>query len=136
MSLNDPLADLLTRIRNGLHARLDAVDVPYSRMKEKLCRVLVREGFLAGVAVEGDPPRRLLRVGLKYDRPAGPDRQPVIRGLRRVSKPGCRRYVAEDALRRVRSGTGVAILTTSQGLMTDREARRRRVGGEVICHVW
>lgn len=136
MSLNDPMADLLNRIRNGAQALMETVEVPHSRMKEQLCRVLVREGFLGGVAVEGTGAAKRLRIRLKYDKPAGLDRQPVIRGVRRVSRPGCRRYARAGELRSVRSGTGVAVLTTSRGLMTDREARRQRLGGEVICHVW
>lgn len=135
MSLNDPIADLLNRIRNACAAGLPSVDAPHSRLKEQICDVLTREGFLAGYAIETRGGRRMLHIALKYDG-AGPNRAPVIRGLRRISTPGCRRYASVVKLRSVRSGTGIAVITTSAGLMTDREARRRRLGGEVICHVW
>ncbi len=135
MSLNDPIADLLNRIRNGCAAGLPSVEVPHSRLKEQICEVLRREGFLAAVAIEPRGARRILHITLKYHG-SGPNRTPVIRGLRRFSTPGCRRYASVDKLRSVRSGTGIAVVTTSAGLMTDREARRRRIGGEVICHVW
>ncbi|MCX7819723.1 MAG: 30S ribosomal protein S8 [Kiritimatiellae bacterium] len=135
MSLNDPIADLLNRIRTACAAGLPSVDAPHSRLKEQICRVLKQEGFVADYAVEPRGARRMLHIALKYHG-SGPNRVPVIRGLRRVSSPGCRRYAAVDELRPVRSGTGIAVITTSAGLMTDREARRRRLGGEVICQVW
>jgi small subunit ribosomal protein S8 len=136
MSLNDPVADMLNRIRNAGNAHLKTVDAPYSKLKDELCRVLKREGLIREYAVEGDGVRKALRIQLKYDRAEGAGRIHVIRGLRRISTPGCRRYAAADKLPRVRSGTGMAILTTSRGLMTDREARKQSIGGEVLCHVW
>lgn len=135
MSVNDPIADLLNRIRNACAANLPSVDVPHSRLKEQICRLLKREGFVADYAIELAGARRTLHIVLKYTG-SGPSRASVIRGLRRISTPGCRRYTAVGGLRSVRSGTGIAVITTSAGLMTDREARRRRLGGEVICHVW
>ncbi len=132
MSGSDPIADMLTRIRNGSAARQPEVRMPYSRMKREIARLLEREGFIAGFGVEGEGAKRALQVRLKYTA----DEQPVIQGLRRVSRPGRRDYVGADRVPRVLHGIGVAILTTSSGLMTDREARRARVGGEVLCQVW
>lgn len=129
--LTDPIADMLTRIRNGSSARKATVDVPWSRHKEAIARVLQAEGYLGEVAVEreGHP---VLRLGIRYD-----ERQrPVILGLERVSRPSLRVYVGHDAIGSVRRGLGVRVLSTPKGIMVDREARRERVGGEVICKVW
>jgi len=136
MTLCDPLADMLNRIRNALHAGHLSVMIPYSRLKHEICQLLLREGFFAGVAVEGSGVKKSLRVDLKYDHPESLKRRPVIRGLRRVSRPGCRIYKSVEELRAVRGGTGVAVISTSAGIMTDHEARKRRCGGEVICEVW
>ncbi|WP_394842956.1 30S ribosomal protein S8 [Pendulispora brunnea] len=133
--MTDPIADMLTRIRNGALARHDRVELPHSRLKEHLGQVLKAEGFLDDVRVsESDDPTgpRTLTLILRYGR----DRQSAIDGLRRVSSPGRRVYVRHDRIPRVRSGLGVSILSTSRGVMTDRDARKQRVGGELLCEVW
>jgi len=130
--MTDPIADYLTRIRNGNNARKERVDVPWSRVKERLSEVLVREGFLADFTVVGEGPTKQIRVGLKYD----VQRRPVITGIQRVSKPSLRVYVGAEAAPRIRRGYGLAVLSTPQGLMADRDARARKVGGEVLCAVW
>ena len=134
MTMTDPIADMLTRIRNGAVAMQDTVRMPSSKLKESLAVILRREGYIADFRVNDDPtrPGRILEIDMKYT----PDRVPTISGLRRVSKPGLRVYTKADRLPRVLGGLGVAVLSTSQGLMTDREARERRVGGEVLCYVW
>ncbi len=132
MSASDSIGDMLTRIRNAHAARKPSVDVAHSRIKSELARILKKEGFIADFTTETNGARRSLRIFLKY----GPDETPVIHGLRRVSRPGRRHYVKADQVPRVLNGIGVAILTTSSGMMTDRQARRARVGGEVICQVW
>ncbi|HWL88286.1 MAG TPA: 30S ribosomal protein S8 [Polyangiaceae bacterium] len=133
--MTDPIADMLTRIRNGALARHDRVEMPFSRLKQHLGQVLKSEGFLDDVRVsEPDDPAapRTLTLILRYGR----DRQSAIDGLRRVSSPGRRVYVRHDHIPRVRSGLGVSILSTSRGVMTDRDARKQRVGGELLCEVW
>lgn len=134
MTMTDPIADMLTRIRNANVAMHDTVRMPSSKLKEALAAVLVREGYVEGfdVSSDGTRPGRVLEVRMKY----APDRSRTISGIRRVSKPGLRVYTAADKLPRVLGGLGVAVLSTSQGLLTDREARQRRVGGEVLCFVW
>src|SRR5580700_10230155 len=130
--MTDPIADMLSRIRNGSMARHDRVEMPHSRLKEHVAGVLKLEGFLDDVRVsEGEGPK-LLTVILRYGR----DRQSAIDGLRRVSTPGRRVYVRHDRIARVCSGMGISILSTSRGVMTDREARRQRVGGELLCEIW
>ena len=132
--MTDPIADMLTRIRNGSVAMQDTVRMPSSKLKESLAAILCREGYIADFKVsdEHERPGRTLEIAMKYT----PERAPTISGLRRVSKPGLRVYIKADRLPRVLGGLGVAVLSTSQGLMTDREARERRVGGEVLCYVW
>ena len=130
--MTDPIADLLTRIRNATGARKASVDVPWSRQKEAIARVLVEEGYLEGVTVVDELPRRVLRVDLRYD----PQRRSVITGIRRVSRPSLRVYVGVKDISAVRRGLGVNVLSTSKGIMVDRAARRENVGGEVICTVW
>jgi small subunit ribosomal protein S8 len=132
--MTDPIADMLTRLRNANIAFHDEVLMPSSKLKEALARILEREGYIAGFDVQDDSsrPGRQLKVVLKYT----PDRKRTISGLRRVSKPGLRVYSKSDMVPRVLGGMGIAILSTNQGLMTDREARQRRVGGEVLCQVW
>jgi small subunit ribosomal protein S8 len=132
--MTDPIADMLTRLRNANIAFHDDVLMPSSKLKEALARILEREGYIAGFEVQDDSsrPGRQLKVVLKYT----PDRKRTISGLRRVSKPGLRVYSKSDMVPRVLGGMGIAILSTNQGLMTDREARQRRVGGEVLCQVW
>ena len=134
MTMTDPIADMLTRLRNGAVATQDTVRMPSSKLKESLAIILRREGYIADFRVGDDPtrPGRILEIDMKYT----PERVPTISGLRRVSKPGLRVYIKADRLPRVLGGLGVAVLSTSQGLMTDREARERRVGGEVLCYVW
>lgn len=134
MTMTDPIADMLTRIRNANTAMHDEVRMPSSKLKESLAQVLLREGYITDfrVADESDSPRRTLTIDMKYS----PERQRVISGLERVSKPGLRVYTKADTVPRVLGGLGVAVLSTSQGLLTDREARTRRVGGEVLCYVW
>ena len=134
MTMTDPIADMLTRVRNANVAMHDTVQMPSSRVKEALAVILEREGYISGfktVPREGRP-GDLLEISLKYT----PDRVRVIGGLKRVSKPGLRIYCRADGLPRVLGGLGVAVLSTSKGLMTDREARKQRVGGEVLCYVW
>jgi small subunit ribosomal protein S8 len=132
--MTDPIADMLTRLRNANLAFHDEVLMPSSKLKEALARILEREGYIAGFEVQDDSsrPGRQLKVVLKYT----PDRKRTISGLKRVSKPGLRVYSKSDMVPRVLGGMGIAILSTNQGLMTDREARSRRVGGEVLCQVW
>jgi small subunit ribosomal protein S8 len=134
MTMTDPIADMLTRLRNANVAHHDVVKMPSSKLKEALAAILLREGYIAGFHVVSDEtrPGKFLEVAMKYS----PDRTRTISGLRRVSKPGLRVYTGADKLPRVLGGLGVAVLSTSQGLMTDREARRRRMGGEVLCYVW
>lgn len=132
MSMTDPLADMLTRIRNAGKAGFDKVDIPASRMKIALARIFKEEGFIKNYKVIKDNRQGLLRVYLKYD-----DRQkPLIQGLMRVSKPGRRVYVGHIDLPRVQGGLGVAVVSTNKGVVTDRMARKLKVGGEVLCQVW
>lgn len=130
--ITDPIADLLTRIRNGLQARHSEVLVPHSKTKVRIAEILVREGYLDDVEVLPAGVQSAIKVKLKYT----PDRRPTITGLKRISKPGLRIYRDRTSLPKVQGGLGVAIISTSQGLMTDREARQRGVGGEVMCEVW
>ena len=132
--MTDPIADMLTRLRNANIAFHDEVLMPSSKQKEALARILVSEGYIVGFEVGDDSarPGRQLKITLKYS----PDRERTISGLKRVSKPGLRVYSKADGVPRVLGGMGIAILSTNQGLMTDREARKRRVGGEVLCQVW
>lgn len=130
--MTDPIADLLTRIRNALHARKERVEVPCSRLKERVVEVMKTEGFLRECVVIETGGYKVLRVWLKYDDLG----QPVIRGLKRVSKPGLRVYVGVREIPQVRRGLGISILSTPRGVLVDREARQQRVGGEVMCAVW
>jgi small subunit ribosomal protein S8 len=134
MTMTDPIADMLTRIRNGNVAMQDKVSMPSSKLKESLAGILKREGYIEDFSVREQTgrPGRVLEIAMKYSA----ERERTISGLRRVSKPGLRVYTTADHLPRVLGGLGVAVLSTSQGLMTDREAHRRRVGGEVLCYVW
>lgn len=131
--LTDPIADMLTRIRNGLLARHDRVRMPASRLKRTIADVLKTEGYLSDVQNEaGDAKGDMLTVVLKY---AG-DRSPVIEGIRRVSRPGRRIYVRAQDIPKVRSGLGISVLSTSRGIMSDRQARKAGVGGELLCEIW
>ena len=130
--MTDPIADMLTRIRNAALARHERAEMPHSNLKEHLAGVLKGEGFIDDVRVsDGEGPKTLTLV-LRYGR----DRQSAIDGVRRVSAPGRRVYVRFDRIPRVRSGMGVSILSTSRGVMTDKEARRQRIGGELLCEIW
>ena len=134
MTMTDPIADMLTRVRNANVAMHDEVKMPSSKKKEALAALLKKEGYIEdfSVAENGDRPGSSLTVTMKYS----PERARTISGLRRVSKPGLRVYSAANEVPRVLGGLGVAVVSTSQGLMTDREARKRNVGGEVLCFVW
>ena len=134
MSMTDPIADLLTRIRNAHLAKHDRLDVPASRLKEAVCRILESEGFIRTVRriQEEGSLNATLRIYLRYS----PDGQPAINDVRRVSKPGRRIYKGADEIPEVRNGLGLAIVSTSQGLLSDRQARERRVGGELLCQLW
>jgi small subunit ribosomal protein S8 len=132
MSMNDPIADMLTRIRNAGAAGHRRVDMPVSKLKIEIARILTENHFVLGYKVLDDGRHGSLRVYLKYT----DEERPVIRSLKRVSRPGLRRYVGATDVTRVRSGLGIAILSTSEGVMTDREARKRRVGGELIATVY
>lgn len=134
MTMTDPIADMLTRLRNANTAQFDTVKMPGSKMKEALAAILEREGFIGGYRVKRDParPGTSLEIDLKYSE----DRDRTIGGIKRVSTPGLRIYAKADAMPRVLGGMGVAVLSTSKGLMTDREARKRHLGGEVLCYVW
>jgi len=131
MSWADPIGDMLARIRNAYAAKQETVEFQHSRLKGELVKLLKKEGFISDYTVEGQP-RKVLRVYLKYLR----GREPAVRGLRRVSRPGGRVTVPVDKIPRPLGGLGIAVLSTSQGLLTDAEARQRRVGGEVLCTVW
>jgi small subunit ribosomal protein S8 len=129
--LTDPIADMFTRIRNGQTARKASVDVPYSRYKESIARVLQTEGYLDEVSVQKEG-HSVLRLGLRYDA----RRRPVIIGLERVSRPSLRVYVGAGDIPAIRRGLGVNVLSTSRGVLADREARKQGIGGEIICKVW
>jgi small subunit ribosomal protein S8 len=132
MQITDTIADLLTRIRNAVAAKHDTVEVPASNMKKAICQILVDEGFVKSFMVTEDGKQGIIKITLKY----GEGKTPVIKGLRRVSKPGLRIYSNAEELPKVMKGLGVAIISTSKGVLTDREARRLNVGGEVLAFVW
>jgi len=134
MTMTDPIADMLTRIRNANTAFHEDVAMPSSKLKEAVARILEREGYITGFEVNEIPgrPGKQLKIQMKYTN----DRRRTISGLKRVSRPGLRVYRKAEAVPRVLGGMGIAILSTNQGLLTDREARERRVGGEVLCQVW
>lgn len=132
MPVNDPIADLLVRIRNAANAKFDNVAMPHSKLREAVARVMLGEGFLNGVEVAGEGIRKSLVIALKYTE----DRVPVFNELKRTSKLGRRVYVGADDIRPSRQGMGVAILSTSKGVMKDTDAKRQGVGGEVLCTIW
>lgn len=134
MTMTDPIADMLTRIRNANSAMFDSVKMPSSKLKESLAKVLQKEGFIAGYTVTklDDKPGAQLEINLKYSE----DRKKTIIGIKRVSKPGLRIYKKCDEMPKVLGGVGVAVVSTSHGLMTDRQARKAKLGGEVLCYVW
>ncbi|HEY9879332.1 MAG TPA: 30S ribosomal protein S8 [Leptolyngbyaceae cyanobacterium] len=133
MAANDTIADMLTRIRNATLVRHQTVDIPSTKMTRSIAQVLKDEGFIADFEETGDGIKRHLVLSLKYK---GRNRQPIIRNLTRVSKPGLRVYSNRKELPRVLGGIGIAIISTSSGIMTDRDARRRGIGGEVLCYIW
>ena len=128
--MTDPISDMLTRIRNAQRALLPALELPHSILKENIAGILKREGYIAEVGVEGKP-ARTLTIKLKYQ-----GKKPVIEGLRRVSSPGLRRYVGSTEIPRVRGGLGIAVVSTSQGIMSGNQARKNKLGGELLCYVW
>jgi small subunit ribosomal protein S8 len=132
MTMTDPVADMLTRVRNASLAHHEATSMPSSRIKVNLAKVLEQEGYIQGYSVEQTEPQPTLTIRLKY----GPNRERVITGLRRISKPGLRVYVKRTEIPRVLGGLGVAILSTNEGLVTDRAARSRGLGGEIVAYVW
>lgn len=131
MSVTDPVADLLTRIRNACRAKHRRLDVPASKMKSSIVKILLDQKYISSYAVLTDGKQGILRINLKYK-----DGQPVIRGIRRVSRPGLRTYRGKDALPRVLGGMGIVIVTTSKGVMTGSQAKKENIGGEVLAYVW
>ena len=132
MKITDPISDMLTRIRNGNNANKDEVSMPSSKVLVEVARVIYEEGYIADYRVEDTEPQKTLHITLKY----GPKRSKVIRGIKRISKPGRRIYSKAADLPRVIGGLGIAVVSTSKGMMCDRDARKQGVGGEVICYVW
>jgi len=132
MAVSDPIADMLTRIRNGAKARFNSVDVPGSKLKTEIAKILKDEGFIKNFKFLKDGKQGILRVYLKY----GQGQSEVIYGLKRISKPGRRVYVKSDEIKPVYNGMGISILSTSRGIMTDKKARKENVGGEILCNVW
>ena len=132
MTMTDPIADMLTRIRNANVVKHETVDVPASNMKKELARILLEEGFVRGYDVIEDEKQGIIRIQLKY----GQTGERVISGLKRISKPGMRVYADKHEVPRVLNGLGISIISTSKGILTDKQARKENVGGEVICYVW
>ena len=131
MQMSDVIADMLTRIRNASNAKHETVDVPASNMKKSIADILVNEGYIKGYNIVEDGKQGIIRITLKYN-----GKEKVIKGLRRVSKPGLRIYASAEDMPRVMNGLGVAIVSTSKGLMTDKQARKSKIGGEVLAFVW
>ena len=129
---SDPIADMLTRVRNALMARHPKVDVPASKLKTEIARILKEEGYIANYKVAEEGVKKVIKIYLKY---AG-DNSPVISGIERVSRPGCRNYAGKNEIPMVQGGLGISILTTARGVMTGRSARKESVGGEILCRVW
>ena len=133
MNMTDPIADMLTRVRNATAAGHDSVSIPYSKVKEQIARILKEEGYIKAYSVSGEKAKdKIIEIELKY----GPNHQKVITGIKRISKPGLRVYAKSDAIPRVLNGLGIAIISTSHGMMCDRDARKNHTGGEVIAYVW
>jgi small subunit ribosomal protein S8 len=130
--MTDPIADLLTRIRNAYKARFETVEIPASRLKVNILQALKNEGFIKNYKLVTDGRKAVLQISLKYDA----KKIPAVTELKRISKPGCRVYVGKDEIPRIKSGVGLAILSTSKGILTDKEARKDGVGGELICSCW
>ncbi|MGD1968555.1 MAG: 30S ribosomal protein S8 [Desulfobacterales bacterium] len=132
MAVSDPIADMLTRIRNGVKAKFNSVDVPGSKLKTDIAKILKDEGFIKNYKFLKDGKQGILRIYLKY----GTGQSNVIYGLKRISKPSCRVYVKSNEIKAVYNGMGISILSTSKGIMTDKRARQENVGGEILCNVW
>lgn len=132
MPVTDPIADMLTRIRNALGAKHEVIDMPASKTKKAIAGILLKEGFIKGYEYKEEGPQRLIRITLKY----GAKNQSIITGLKKISKPGLRVYANKDEVPKVLGGLGIAIISTSKGIMTDKDARENGVGGEVIAYVW
>lgn len=132
MSMSDPLADMLTRIRNGIMAKFDSVEMPKSNIKANVAKVLQEEGYINGYEVNDKGPQGSLKINLKYS----PQGEPVITGIKRISKPGLRKYAKAGEIPTVLNGLGIAIISTSKGITTDKAARAQNTGGEILCEVW
>lgn len=132
MSMSDPLADMLTRIRNATKSRFNSVEMPLSKLKVSVAKVLKDEGYITDYQISEEGPQGTLKLDLKY----GPQNELVITGIRRISKPGHRQYKRSNQIPTVMSGLGIGILTTSKGVVTDKEARQQNIGGELLCEVW
>lgn len=130
--MTDPIADMLTRVRNGNNARHSTVDIPASNIKKELAQILLDEGYIKGFDIIEDAKQGIIRIEFKY----GNNEEKVISGIKRISKPGLKVYVKKDEIPKVLGGLGIAIISSSKGIMTDRTARKEQVGGEVICYVW
>ena len=131
MNVTDPIADMLTRIRNANSQRHQTVDIPYSRVKKAIADILVEEGFVSSLEVLGEATKKTIRITLKYD-----NKTRVLQGLKRISKPGLRIYANKEELPRVLNGLGIAVISTSKGIMTDKNARKENVGGEILAYIW
>ncbi len=131
MNVTDPIADMLTRIRNANTQRHQTVDVPYSKVKKAIADILVEEGFVSSLEVLGESTKKIIRITLKYE-----NKTRVLQGLKRISKPGLRIYANSDELPRVLNGLGIAVISTSKGIMTDKNARKENVGGEILAYIW
>ncbi len=129
--MHDPISDMLTRIRNASRALQPVVEIPHSKLKESVSQILKKEGYVSEVTVDGQTAAKTIKLKLKYE-----GKRPVIEGLRRVSTPGIRRYTGSKDVPRVRGGLGVSILSTSEGIMTGVQARKKNIGGELLCYVW
>ena len=132
MAMTDPVADMLTRIRNANTAGHADVEIPASKIKKNIAEILLKEGYIKGYEIVENPPQDMIKVQMKY----GPDKAKVITGIKRISKPGLKVYAKKDEVPKVLGGLGIAIISTSSGLITDKQARELGVGGEVICYVW
>ena len=132
MPITDSIADALTIIRNGSRARKDKVDIKRSRLSEEILKIFKREGYISNFKAIEDKKQGVIRVYLRYN----PDKSPIITGIKKISKPGLRVYVGNDNIPKVLSGFGIAVISTSRGLMTDKEARKEKIGGEVLCYAW
>jgi small subunit ribosomal protein S8 len=128
--MSDPISDMLTRLRNGGRALQPAIELPHSRIKENVAKILKNEGYVSDVTVEGNVAKKI-KIRLKYN-----GKKSVIEGLKRISKPGLRKYVGATEIPRVRGGLGVAVVSTSEGVMTDVQARKKNLGGELLCYIW